>query len=331
LVVGFRGVRLADAPWVRTAIAQDGLGGVILFDRDQLSDRARNVLSPSQVAALTGELRAAAGSGGLLIGVDQEGGVVTRLGPAHGFSSLVSEAKVGAGSVSAARTWARTLAATMADAGCNLDFAPVIDLDVNPSGPAIGALGRAFSADPDIVVEMAEIEIDALHARGIRSAVKHFPGIGSATVNTDFGVADVTRTWSATELEPYRRLNAAGKLDAVMVGHVVNGQLDAQHPASLSRPTLDLLRTDIGFAGPTVTDDLQAAAIAKRYGADEAVLLALEAGNDLLLFANQQVYDPGIVTHVVGVVLGAIAHGRLTGEQIDQRWARRRRLLGLEP
>jgi beta-N-acetylhexosaminidase len=331
LVVGFRGERLADAPWVRTAIRRDGLGGVILFDRDQLAGRDRNVASPAQVAALTAELRAAAGTAGLLIGVDQEGGLVTRFGPSHGFPALASEADVGAGTVSAARTWARTLAGTVADAGCNLDFAPVVDLDVNPASPAIGALGRAFSADPAVVVQRAGIEIDALHARGVRAAVKHFPGIGSSTVNTDFGVADVTKTWSAIELEPYRSLNGAGRLDAVMVGNVVNGQIDRQYPASLSRATLSRLRGDIGFDGPAVTDDLQAAAITERYGADEAVLLALEAGNDLLLFANQQVYDPAIVGHVVDVVTGAIAHGRLTGAQIDAKWARRQALLGMAP
>lgn len=329
LIVGFRGERLADVPWVRTAIAGDQLGGVIVFDRDQLTGGARNVGSPAQVAALTRDLRTAAGSNGLLIGVDQEGGVVTRLGPAHGFPALASQAHVGAGTVAAARIWARTLAGTVADAGCNLDFAPVVDLDVNPSSPAIGALGRSFAADPNVVVQLAGVELDALHARGVRSAAKHFPGIGSSTVNTDFGVADVTKTWSPTELEPYRRLRAAGKLDAVMVGHVVNGRIDEGRPASLSRATLDVLRGDIGFDGPAVTDDLQAAAITQRFGADEAVLLALEAGNDLLLFANQQVYDPGIVGHIVGVVLGAVAHGRLTGAQIDEKWARRRALLGL--
>ncbi len=329
LIVGFRGERLADAAWVRTAIARDGLGGVILFDRDQLTGRSRNVVSAAQVAALTAELRAAAGVAGLLIGVDQEGGLVTRLGPSHGFPSLASEAQVGAGTAAAARTWARTLSGTVGDAGCNLDFAPVVDLDVNPASPAIGALGRAFSADPVVVARMAGIEIDALHAHGVRAVAKHFPGIGSATVNTDFGVADVTATWSATELEPYRSLNATGRLHAVMVGHVVNGQIDRQYPASLSRATLDRLRGDIGFAGPAVTDDLQAAAITRRFGADEAVLLALEAGNDLLLFANQQVYDPGIVAHVVEVVIGAVSHGRLTGAQIDEKWARRQALLGL--
>jgi beta-N-acetylhexosaminidase len=328
LIVGFRGTRLADAAWVRTAIARDGLGGVILFDRDQLTGKARNVVSPAQVAALTSELRAEAGAGGLIIGVDQEGGVVTRLGPAHGYPALASERTVGAGTSAAARIWARTLARTVADAGCNLDFAPVVDLDINPSSPAIGALGRSFSADPAIVARLAGIEFDALHAARVRGAAKHFPGIGSSRVNTDFGVADVTKTWSRTELEPYRTLAAAGKLDAVMVGHVVNGQLDEHAPASLSRATLDVLRGEVGFAGPAVTDDLQAAAITQRYGTDEAVLLALEAGCDLLLFANQQVYDPGLVAHVVGVVLGAVAHGRLTGDQIDAKWARRQALMG---
>ena len=329
--MGFRGLRLADAPWLRAAIARDGLGGVILFDRDQRTGGARNVATPAQVAALTAELRAVAGPGGLLVGVDQEGGLVTRLGPAHGYPSLASEAAVGRGTLAAAQAWARALAATVAGAGCNLDFAPVVDLDVNPTSPAIGALGRSFSADPATVARLAGIELDALHARGVRSAAKHFPGIGSSTVNTDFGVADVTRTWSRTELDPYRQLAAAGKLDAVMVGHVVNGQLDPSYPASLSRPTLAVLRDDVGFDGPAVTDDLQAAAITQRYGADEAVLLALEAGNDLLLFANQQVYDTGLVRHVVNLVLGAVASGRLTAAQIDQKWARRGLLVGAAP
>lgn len=328
LIVGFRGLRLADAPWLGTAIVHDGLGGVILFDRDQLTGGARNVASPAQVAALTHELRAAAGARGLLIGVDQEGGLVTRLGPAHGFPGLASRATVGRGTPGAAAIWARGLATTVAGAGCSLDFAPVVDLDVNPRSPAIGALGRAFSADPTVVTRLAALEIEALHAAGVRSAVKHFPGIGSSTVNTDFGVADVTRTWSRVELEPYRRLAAAGTLDAVMVGHVLNGQIDGRYPASLSRATLDLLRGDVGFGGPTVTDDLQAAAITRQFGADEAILLALEAGEDLLLFANQQVYDPGIVARVVATVLGAVARGRLTAAQVDRAWERRQTLLG---
>ncbi len=323
MVVGFRGSRLEQTPWLRTALRDRGLGGVILFDRDQPTGAQRNVLSPSQVRTLVDDLRAAAGRRTIIVGVDQEGGIVTRLGPAHDFPPAASEADIGRGSAAGARTWARGIATTLADAGINLDFAPVVDLDVNPKSPAIGALDRSFSADPDVVVRMATVEIDALRAAGVRSTLKHFPGIGSSTTNTDFGVADVTKTWSRTELEPFQRLIAAGKADLVMAGHVVNGQLDPHRPASLSKPTVTgVLRGQLGWNGTVVTDDLQAAAITKAFGRDEAVLLALEAGDDLLLFANQQVYDPSIVTRVVEVIAAAVASGRLPRSRIEESFDR---------
>ena len=320
LIVGFRGSRLDQTPWLRTALREGGLGGVILFDRDQLTGARRNVLSPAQVATLVGDLRAAAGHRRIIVSVDQEGGIVTRLSPAHGFPAVGSEGDIGRGSDATARMWAKTIATTLANAGINLNFAPVVDLDVNPKSPAIGALDRSFSADPDVVVGRATIEIEAHRAVDVRTTLKHFPGIGSSTTNTDFGVADVTKTWSRTELEPFRRLIASGHADLVMAGHVVNRQLDATgRPASLSAPIVtDLLRGEIGWNGVVVTDDLGAAAITKAFGRDEAILLALEAGNDLLLLANQQVYDPRIVTRVVDVVEAAVGSGRLRSARIDE-------------
>jgi beta-N-acetylhexosaminidase len=302
---------------------------VILFDRDQLTGRVRNVRSPEQVTALVGDLRAAAGERPIFVAIDQEGGVVTRLSPAHGFPAVESEAEVGEGSVDAARTWASGLAATLASVGIDLNLAPVVDLNVNPDSRAIGRLDRSFSADPDVVVEMATIEIEAHRAAGVRTTLKHFPGIGSSTTNTDFGVADVTVTWRLTELEPFRRLIEAGTADLVMAGHVVNGQLDPHRPASLSRPTVtDLLRGTLGWDGVVVTDDLQAAAIDAAFGRDESILLALEARNDLLLFANQQAYDPGIVERVVEVVAAAVNAGRLSESRIDEARSRIEGLLG---
>jgi beta-N-acetylhexosaminidase len=329
MVVGFRGSELADAAWVRNALADSGLGGVILFDRDQLTGGSRNVVSPAQVKRLTADLRAAAGGRGIVVSVDQEGGIVTRLGPSHGFPAVASEATIGAGSTSAARTWAKLIATTLAGNGFNLNFAPVVDLDVNPDSPAIGALDRSFSADPDVVVARATIEIDAHRTAGVRTTLKHFPGIGSSTTNTDFGVADVTKTWTARELEPFAQLIAAGHADLVMAGHVVNGQFDTSHPASLSPAIVThLLRGQLGWDGVVVTDDLQAAAITKAFGRDEAVLLALEAGNDLLLFANQQVYDPKLVARVIDLVAAAVASGRIPEARIDEAYARVQALFG---
>jgi beta-N-acetylhexosaminidase len=329
IVVGFRGDRLADVAWVRNALRDVGLGGVILFDRDQLSGGLRNVRSPAQVQRLTADLRAAAGTRPIIVSVDQEGGIVTRLSPAHGYPAVASEVTIGAGSAAAARTWAGGIATTLAANGFNLNFAPVVDLDVNPRSPAIGALDRSFSANADVVVEMATIEIEAHRAAGVRTTLKHFPGIGSSTTNTDFGVADVTKTWTRVELEPFQRLIAAGHADLVMAGHVVNGQLDADHPASLSRATVTgLLRGELGWDGIVVTDDLQAAAITSAFGRDEAILLALEAGNDLLLLANQQVYDPGIVSRAVGVIAAAVASGRVPASRIDEAYGRIQAMFG---
>ena len=330
LIVGFRGAALSDAEWLAAAIGDAHLGGVILFDRDQKSRGLRNVVSPRQLTRLVTDLHDAAGGRGLIVSVDQEGGIVTRLSPAHGFPAVASEAVIGkAGTVAGAAKWGRGIAQTLASVGINLNFAPVVDLNVNPRSPAIGALDRSFSADPDVVVAMATAEIEAHRTAGVRSTLKHFPGIGSSTTNTDFGVADVTKTWTRRELEPFRRLIEAGTADVVMAGHVVNGQLDPDHPASLSNKTVtDLLRGELGWTGTVVTDDLQAAAIDAAFGFDEAVLLALEAGNDLLLFANQQTYDPDVISRVVEVVAAAVEGGRLPATRIDEAFGRVARLVG---
>lgn len=315
LVVGFRGSSLGDAPWVAAAL-RDGLGGVILFDRDQRTGKTRNILSSDQVRRITGELREAAGRAPV-IAVDQEGGVVTRLSPAHGFPAVASEAEIGTGTDAAARRWATSLAATLARAEITLNLAPVVDLDVNPRSPAIGALGRSFSADPAVVVAKAGIEVAAHREAGVATALKHFPGIGSSTGNTDNGIVDASRTWTTRELEPFRRLVESDRADLVMVGHVRVDRLDPDRPASLSHAVVtDLLRGTIGWEGIVITDDLQAAAIAA-HGSGKAAVLALEAGADLLLFANQQVYDDAIVDTVVAAVAGAVSSGRLDERAID--------------
>lgn len=330
LIVGFRGRHIddSDAAWVRRAIRADGLGGVILFDRDLQTGGARNVESPEQVARLARDLHDLAPGRRVIVSIDQEGGVVSRLSPAYGFPVLASEAAVGGRGDAKLGDWAAGLVTTLAEAGIDLNLAPVVDLNLNPSNPAIGALGRAFSADPAIVAHDAAIEIRAHRDRAIRTSLKHFPGLGSATVNTDFGIADVTTTWRASELQPYRALLSEDLVDAIMVGHVVNGQIDPGTPASLSRATVtDLLRGELGWDGVVLTDDLQAAAITEQFGLDDAIGLALEAGSDVLLLANQQVYDPDVVTHVVDRVEALVTSGRLSEEQIDQSLARLSRLI----
>ena len=329
LVVGFRGTTLPATSPTRKAIEAGELGGVILFDRDHLTNTAgRNIKSPSQLTALTDALRSAALKGPLggnvIVSVDQEGGKVARLNPSDGYPATESEESLGTTNDIAHTTDAATLMAiTLAGAGIDLNLAPVVDLNINPTNPAIGALDRSFSADPATVEAHATAVIQAHHAASVKCAIKHFPGEGSGTGNTDNGIVDVTATWKQVELQPFRTLVAAGLPDVVMVGHIINGQLDKDRPASLSKATVtDLLRTDMGWTGPVISDDMQAPAITDAFGADEAIALALEAGVDLLLFANQQVYDAAIVAHVIAGVEKLVLSGRISEDRIDESVSR---------
>jgi beta-N-acetylhexosaminidase len=323
LVVGFRGMDVAAKDPIARAIAEDGLGGVILFDRDQETGAARNIKSRAQVTALVGELRGLAPKGELIVAIDQEGGLVTRLSPKYGFPAVASQAAIGEKTEAAVRTWAEGIVTTLSDVGINLNFAPVVDLNLNPKNPAIGALDRAFSADPVLVARDAAIEVAAHRQQGVRTALKHFPGLGSASTNTDFGVADVTATWRDAELNPYRELLDGELVDIVMAAHVVNGQIDPSAPASLSHATVtDLLRGQLGWDGVVVTDDMGAAAITKAFGFEDAIGLALNAGNDLLLFANQAGYDANLATRVIDVIEALVANGTVAEARIDEAFGR---------
>ena len=317
LMVGFRGFTIGPDDPITRAL-QAGLGGVILFDQDRVT-KTRNVESPEQLAALTSALRSAA-SGSLLIAIDQEGGRVSRLKPARGFPATRSQAEIGAtDDPDQAFEAGRAMAETMATYGIDFDLAPVVDVNVNPANPAIGALDRSFSDDPAIVAAMAEAAIHGLHEHGVRSAIKHFPGLGSASANTDYDQVDVTATWTEEELLPYEILIAAGLPDAVMTGHIVNDSFDPGVPASLSRATVDgLLRQRLGWDGAVITDDLGAEAITSLYTREEAVALALEAGNDLLLFANQTTYVPELAEELVDTVAALVTSGRISEARIDE-------------
>jgi beta-N-acetylhexosaminidase len=323
LVVGFRGEQVGNNDWIMKAI-RNGLGGVVLFDRELHTNAPRNVTSPSQVASLIKTLRGASPARRLLVSMDQEGGQIARLNPSDGFPATKSEAEIGAAnSTATTRSWAQGMVHSLTSAGVNLNYAPVVDLNVNPDNPAIGQLGRSFSADPDVVVKNATTEIQVHRTAGVKTVLKHFPGLGSASGNTDFDVVDVSTTWSTRELQPFQRLISSGLADSVMAAHILNKQLDPSRPASLSPAVVtNLLRGKLGWKGPVVSDDMQAVAISSTFGRDEAVALAFAAGLDLLVFGNQQVYDPNIVDETLDNVVNLVRQGHLSTARINQSVAR---------
>jgi beta-N-acetylhexosaminidase len=309
LVVGFRGEKLDHNDWIMKAV-RDGLGGVILFDRDLQTNARRNISSPGQVTALVKTLRQAS-PGRLIVSIDQEGGQIARLNPDNGFPATKSQAEIGAAnSTATTRNWAQGIVHSLTSIGVNLNYAPVVDMNVNPDNPAI-------------VVNNATVEIQVHRAARVKTVLKHFPGSGSATGNTDFGVVDVSTTWQPNELEPFQKLIDNGTADSIMAAHLLNKQLDPSRPASLSPAVVtDLLHGKLGWKGAVVSDDMQAVAISSRYGRDEAVAMAFEAGLDLLVFANQQVYDPKIVDETLDNVVNLVRTGRITEARIDQAVAR---------
>lgn len=319
LVVGFRGDRVTENDWIVTAI-RAGLGGVILFDRDLQTETVRNIVSPDQAAALVKSLKDAAPGGRLIVSIDQEGGGTSRLGPANGFPATSSEAEIGArNSVPVTRDWAQGLVGGLTRIGVNYNYAPVVDLNVDPQSRAIGGLGRSFSADPNVVVSCATEEIKVHRAARVKTSLKHFPGLGSAAGNTDFEVVDVSSTWQERELEPFQRLIKAGLADSVMAAHMLNSKLDPDRPTSLSPAVItELLRGRLGWQGPVVSDDMQAAAITERYDLREAVTLAIQAGLDLFVFANQQVYEPNVMEQTLDTVLELVRSGRISEARIDE-------------
>ena len=329
LLVGFRGTDAASAASVMADIRDRSLGGVVLFSSDQpTGSQVRNIVSPAQLAELTAALQSAAGESEaaqpLAISVDEEGGLVARLDPAHGFPATESAAALGArDDATYTRTAATRIATSLQSAGINLNLAPVVDLDVNPDNPIIGALDRSFGADPDLVTRQARAFINGHHDVGVLTTLKHFPGHGSSTADSHLGVVDVTDTWSPVELDPYRRLIPAGMVDAILTAHVFNAGLDPDNPATLSAATVDgLLRGQLGWDGLVISDDMQMGAIRQAYGYADAVRLAILAGVDVLTIANQQVFEAGIVERTVRIITRLVARGEIAEDRIDQSWQR---------
>ena len=186
-----------------------------------------------------------------------------------------------------------------------------MDVDVNPENPIIGALGRSFSGDPGTVTAYAAAFVNGHHANGVLTALKHFPGHGSSREDSHKGFVDITETWTSAELEPYRKLVAAGLVDMVMSGHLYLEQLSepsARMPSSLSKPALDLLRNDIGFDGVIISDDMEMQAIEKHYTLEDATVAAVRAGTNILVYSNYGHPRPDLPEEVIAILTRRAEH-----------------------
>jgi beta-N-acetylhexosaminidase len=263
--------------YVRRALRRDRVAGAILF-RD-------NATGPDQVRALTRSLRTAAGARTPLLCVDQEGGEIRILPWSPPTAAQPDQAAAGT-----VATDARAAARALGEQGLNVSLGPVADV-TNVSGSAMA--GREFSSDPEAAAAAVTASVRAWNAGGVLPTVKHFPGLGGATVNTDFGVATIDRTREqlAEDLVPFRAGFAAGA-PLVMMSHAVYTALDGDRIASQSPAVAQtLLRDELGFRGVTMTDSLEAAAVrAVTPDPGVAAVASIGAGVDLILTTGRGSY-----------------------------------------
>lgn len=262
----------------------------------------------------------------LMVAIDQEGGKVNRLKDKYGFTRSITAQEMGkATNFDSVRFYAEATASTLAGLGINVNFAPVVDVAVNPENTVIVKVGRSFSPNPDTVALFAE-EFVRMHRRyGVTTVLKHFPGHGSSMADTHVGVADVTKTWTPSELIPYKKMLGSGSVDAIMSAHIVNFQLDPKgYPGTISSRMIDsLLRKEMHFDGVVFSDDMQMQAIAKQYGLEEAIKLAINAGIDVLCFSNNiQGSEVRTVDKVHGIIRSLVESGQIRPERIDEAFNR---------
>ena len=211
----------------------------------------------------------------------------------------------------------------MKSLGFNLNFAPVVDLELNGMQGIIGPLQRSFSEKPEVVSRVARQFVDVFSQYGVACSYKHFPGHGSALGDTHKGFVDVTDTFQAAELLPYKTLlPKSDKPVMVMTAHVVNRHLDPSGlPATLSHKILTgLLRDEIGFDGVIISDDLQMQAIAEHYSLEETLCLTINAGADMLIFGNQ--LGENSAPEIINIIEQAVVDHKIDLNRIDEAFGR---------
>jgi len=304
---------------LRSDLSRGLVGGLLMFTW------SNNLKNPLQITHFTTELQHQSPIP-LLLAIDEEGGKVARLGSSNGFTATPSAYTMGTvlNSETDTRNVARTMAGWFVQTGLNVNLAPVVDVNVNPASPAIGALGRSFSAQADNVVLHAGWFIDEFRKRNICTTLKHFPGHGSASSDSHLGFTDVTSTWTPAELIPYTRLLEQNAVDAVMTAHVFNAHIDSVYPATLSAATITgILRNQLGYRGVVFSDEMGMKAISGMYGLDEAMELAVQAGVDMLVYnTNLDSAGHSLAARVVNVLERSVRSGRISEDRINASYER---------
>ena len=290
----------------REALNEYAVGGLVYFsqniiDKDQITEMLSNTASWSKYTPF--------------LAVDEEGGSVRRVGSSSIEVTEVGDmAEIGAGGdTMAAYDAGATIASYLYELGFNVDFAPVADVVSDPAGSVIG--NRSFGSDPTAVGDMVSAAVSGIQETGVSSCLKHFPGIGAATEDTHKGMAALEKTADDlrnSEFVPFKAGIDAGA-HFVMVGHVSMPNVVGDNtPCSLSEEVItNMLRGELGYNGIVITDAMNMSAITEYYPSDEAAIMALKAGADMVLMPEDfKVAYEG--------VLAAVREGVIAEERVNE-------------
>jgi beta-N-acetylhexosaminidase len=298
LMVGFWGS--TPSPEIIDLIQRHHVGNIILF--------SRNIRDAQQVLELSRNLQKIAKEAGqrypLLIAIDQENGIVQRLGEAA--TILPGNMALGAiGSEEIAYKVALATGMDLKALGINMNLAPVVDVNNNPANPVIGV--RSFGEDSRQVARLGAAMVKGYRAAGMLSCLKHFPGHGDTAVDSHLTLPVIPyalQRLEALELVPFRSGIEAGA-ESVMIAHVAFPALAEQEtlPATLSPAIIQgLLREQLGFNGIILSDCMEMKAISDTFGTERAGVMALQAGIDLVLVSHEYIHQRGSIEAIQAAV-----------------------------
>lgn len=312
VMIGFPGTALDSS--FATQIKEDGIGGVILF--------TRNVVDGAQLRSVTDDLQALVPAElPLLISIDQEGGIVSRIAPAAGTAFPGNMALGATGSSALTEAAAYAVGEELRALGINFNLAPVLDVNNNPRNPVIGV--RSYSEDPALVGELGSAAARGYQRAGVLACGKHFPGHGDTAVDSHLAFSAVPHPkerLQAVELVPFRAAIKEG-IGAIMTAHVGFPAYEPEEgrPATLSHAVLTgLLRDELGFDGLVITDCMEMKAIADNFGTVPAAVEAIKAGADLVLISHTQETQRAAVK----AIAAAIESGEIPAERAEAALAR---------
>ena len=325
LMVQFYGEVVNDD--AKTLIQDTKVGGIIYYNW------SNGLTSPKQIQTLSAGLQKLAkdnpSSIPLLIAADQEGGVVSRL--QSGFTSFPGNRALGETcDPNLAELAALAMGHELRAVGINMNLAPIVDVNSNPKNPVIGV--RSFGDSPETVIAFGKRSLEGFRQAHVIATLKHFPGYGDVDVDPHEDLPVIRKSkkdLELVELLPFTKL--APFADAIMTAHILVPALDAENCSTLSEKTLNHLRKKIGFQGVIVADSLIMDGVLKKcHSVDEASIMALNAGCDLLILGGKLLngkhagfeLTTAAVQRIHSSIIRAVEGGRISETKINESVAR---------